>query len=124
MARLQGVWKQIGYERDVTEPLDEQGWEPRTTSGNTVVTLADGSTPIRGTFVLDPTRTQRRQLTDTFGDDAGKTFPAIYFLEGDRFGFCASDPGDERPREFRTRPGQVLRVSQRETPSASTRAAT
>ena len=120
MERLQGTWRQIAYERDgVTEPLDEQGWEPRVTfTGDTfVVRLADGSTPIRGTFKLDPTRDPKAiDWTDTFGEDAGKTFLAIYSLEGDRFTFCAAYPGQERPTEFRTRPGQVLRVHQRESP--------
>ena len=46
----------------------------------------------------------------------GKTLLAIYSLEGDRLVFCAASPGLERPPEFRTRPGQVLRVSQREKP--------
>ena len=54
--------------------------------------------------------------TDTIGEDAGKTLLAIYSLEGDRLVFCAAYPGQERPTEFRTRPGQVLRVSQRESP--------
>jgi uncharacterized protein (TIGR03067 family) len=118
LKRFQGTWKQIGYERDgLTEPLDEQGWQPRLTiSGNTfVVTLADGSTAIKGTFALDPTREPRAvDWSDTFGKDAGKTFPAIYTLEGDRLIFCAADPGQERPTEFRTRPGWVLRINQRE----------
>ena len=51
MRKLQGTWKQIGYERDgATAPLDEQGWEPRVTfaADTFVVTLADGSIPIRG----------------------------------------------------------------------------
>jgi len=59
MKKFQGTWKQIAYERDgVTEPLDEQGWEPRVTfTGDTcVVTLADGRIPIKGTYKLDPTR--------------------------------------------------------------------
>jgi len=59
MKKFQGTWKQIAYERDgVTEPLDEQGWEPRVTfTGDTfVVTLADGSVPIRGTYTIDLTR--------------------------------------------------------------------
>ena len=119
MKKLQGTWKQIAYERDgVTEPLDEQGWEPRVTfTGDTfVVTLADGSIPIRGTYKLDPTRdTKTIDWNDTIGEDAGKTLLAIYSLEGDRLVFCAAYPGQERPTEFRTRPGQVLRVSQRET---------
>ena len=118
MERLQGTWKQVGYERDgVTEPLDESGWEPRSTfAGDTfIVTLADGSTPIRGTFKLDPTRNPKTvDWTDTFGEDAGKTLLAIYRLEGDLFTFCAAYPGLGRPTEFKTRPGQVLRVCQRE----------
>jgi len=119
MKKFQGTWKQIAYEKDgVTEPLDELGWEPRVTfTGDTfVVTLADGSIAIKGLFKLDPTREPKTiDWTDTFGEDAGKTFLAIYSLEGDQLVFCAADVGQERPTEFRTQPGQVVRVSQRET---------
>ena len=118
--KFQGTWRQIAYERDgVTEPLDEQGWEPRVTfTGDTfVVTLADGSIPIKGTFKLDPSGDPKTtDWHDTIGEDAGKTLLAIYSLEGDRLVFCAAYPGQERPTEFRTRPGQVLRVSQRKMP--------
>ena len=120
MKKFQGTWKQIAYERDgMTEPLDEQGWEPRVTFvGDTfVVTLADGSIPIKGTYKLDPTRDPKTvDWMDSIGEDAGKTLLAIYSLEGDRLVFCAAYPGLERPTEFRTRPGQVLRFSQRESP--------
>jgi hypothetical protein len=51
---------------------------------------------------------------DTIGEDAGQTLLAIYALEDDRLIFCAAYPGLERPTEFRTRPGQVLRVFRRE----------
>ena len=119
LEKFQGTWKQIAYERDgVTEPHDEQGWQPHVTfSGNTfVVRLADGSIPIKGNIRLDPTcRPKAMDMTDTFGADAGKTFLAIYSLDGDRLVFCAADAGQERPTEFRTKPGQVLRVNQRET---------
>ena len=54
IAKFQGVWKQIGYERDgVSEPIDdEKDWEPQTTFIGTtfVVRIADGSIPIQGTF--------------------------------------------------------------------------
>ena len=120
MEKFQGTWKQIAYEKDgVKEPLDEHGWEPRVTfTGDTfVVTLADGSIPIKGTYNLDPTRDPKTiDWNDTIGEDAGKTLLAIYSLEGDRLVFCAAYPGQERPTEFRTRPGQVLRVSRRERP--------
>ena len=121
MRKLQGVWKQIVYERDgVSEPPDERGWEPIVAIvGDTfVVTLADGSTPISGKFRLDPTTDPKTiDWLDEVGEDAGKTIPAIYSLQGDRFTFCAAYEGGERPREFRTRPGHVLRTSQRRTPA-------
>ena len=120
MKKLQGTWKQVAYEKDgMNEPLDEQGWEPRTTfAGDTfVVTLADGSIAIKGAYKLDPTSNPKAvDWTDTFGADAGMTFPAIYALEGDQLIFCAADHGQERPMEFKTKPGLVLRVLQRETP--------
>jgi uncharacterized protein (TIGR03067 family) len=118
MEKFQGTWRQIAHERDgVADPADEWGWQPRVTfTGDTfVVTLADGSTAIKGNFRLDPTRKPKAvDWTDTFGPDAGKTFLAIYSLEGDRLVFCAADAGQERPVEFRAGPGQDLRVSQRE----------
>src|SRR5579871_2207018 len=105
MAKFQGTWKQVAHARDgVADPPEEQGWEPRTTfSGDTfVVTRADGSIAIRGTFALDPTRRPKAvDYTDTFGPDAGKTFLAIYSLDGSRLVFCAADEGQARPTEFR-----------------------
>jgi uncharacterized protein (TIGR03067 family) len=120
MKKLQGTWKQVAYERDgLTEPSDEQGWDPRVTfTGDAyVVTLADGSIPIAGTYKLDPHREPKAvDWTDTIGEDAGKTLLAIYRIEGDRHVFCAAHPGEERPTEFRTRQRQVLRAFQRERP--------
>jgi uncharacterized protein (TIGR03067 family) len=118
--KLQGTWKQIACEENgVAGAVDEFGTEPKSTftDDTFVVTLADGSLAIKGTFKLDPSREPKAiDWTDTFGADAGKTFPAIYSLEGDQLVFCAADEGQERPTEFRTRSGQVLRVCQRETP--------
>jgi uncharacterized protein (TIGR03067 family) len=123
MRELQGTWKQIVYERDGSrEPQDELGWEPSVTivDDTFTVILADGTIVIKGTYRIDVTQQPRAiDWTDTFGADAGKTFPAIYVVEGDRMTFCAADDGQARPTEFTTRPGQVLRVSQRVTPSAS-----
>src|SRR5215467_11954606 len=96
IAKFQGSWKQIGYERDgVREPIDdEQDWRPRTTFIGTtfVVRIADGSVPIRGTFNLDLSQNPKAiDGTDTHGADAGKTFLAIYSLEADKLIFCAAD---------------------------------
>jgi uncharacterized protein (TIGR03067 family) len=121
LEKFQGTWEQVAYERDgVAEPVDEEhGWKPRTTFvGNTfVVTITDGSTPIRGTFVIDPTKDPKIvDYTDTHGPDAGKTFPAIYVFEGDRFVFCAANAGQPRPTSFKTKSGEVLRVNVRVRP--------
>ena len=117
---LQGAWQQVIYEKDgMKEPLDEQGWEPKTIiSGDTfTVILADGSIPIKGTFKLDSSHTPKTvAFTDTFGEDAGKTFSGIYSLDGDKFSFCVSDSGQEHPKEFKTMPGHVLRISRRAVP--------
>src|SRR6476659_6079589 len=117
LQRFRGTWKQVAYERDgVKQPLDEQGWDPSTTFTDSefVVTLADGSVPIRGTYRIDPAQSPKTiDWTDTIGEDAGKTLLAIYAFQDDRFTFCAAYPGLERPTEFHTRPGQVLRVFER-----------
>jgi uncharacterized protein (TIGR03067 family) len=118
--KFQGTWKQIACEKDgVADTVDEFGREPKSTFTDEtfVVALADGRIAIKGTFKLDPTREPKTiDWTDTFGEDAGKTFLAIYYLENDQLIFCAADEGQERPTEFRTRLGQVLRVCRRETP--------
>ena len=126
LEKFQGTWKQLTYEKDgIKEHADEHGWEPSVTfTGNTfVVTLADGSVPIKGTFTVDPTRSPKTiEYTDTFGADAGKTFPGIYILEADLLVFCVGDPGEKRPTAFRTRRGQVMRIIRREKPGVCTSA--
>ncbi len=117
-ARLQGQWRQVAYERNGhADPQDDEvDWAPVCTFiGNRfVVTIADGSTPIAGTFRLDPTRQPKSiDWTDTQGADAGKTFLAIYTLEGDNFSFCAAMEGRPRPTRFATEEGQVLRTNVR-----------
>jgi uncharacterized protein (TIGR03067 family) len=124
IAKFQGIWKQTGYERDgVREPIDdEKDWDSRSTFIGTtfIVRIADGSIPIQGTFKLDLTRNPKAiDYTDTHGADAGKTFLAIYSLEGDNLIFCAARDGQSRPTEFKTKLGEVLRVLQRVSSSTS-----
>jgi uncharacterized protein (TIGR03067 family) len=115
--RLQGTWQQIECEANgVKNPPEDYGLHLISifTHDTFVVTRADGSIVINGTFTLDPTQHPKAiDWTDTFGTDAGKTFPAIYTLDEQRFIFCASDDGQPRPTEFRTKDGEVLRILQR-----------
>ena len=117
-AKFQGTWRQIAHVRNgVADPPEERGWNPRAThTGNEfVVTLADGSIAIKGTYSLDPTQDPKAvDFTDTFGADAGLTFLAIYKIEGDLLTFCAANAGQERPTEFTSGAGHDLRICQRE----------
>ena len=116
--RLQGTWQQTHCEADgVVAPEEDYGSHPfcRFEGHRFVVTRTDGEVVIEGTFVLDPTATPKTiDWTDTAGADAGKTFPAIYELQGDRLVFCAADENLPRPTRLdRTAKGQVIRVHER-----------
>jgi hypothetical protein len=81
MQRLQGTWKQVGYERDgISDPVDELGWEPKVTfsEANYQVTLADGSIPIKGTYKLDPGQTPNlpRRVSSDVGAVGAGAFPS------------------------------------------------
>ena len=119
--KFQGSWRQTYCEvGGISHPADEVGSESSCTfiDNTFVVRRADGRIVIEGTFVIDPTREPKTVYwTDTFGADAGKTFPAIYAYEGDQMIFCVGDEAQQPPSAFRTRAGteEVLRIHQRET---------
>lgn len=50
---------------------------------------------------------------DTYGEDAGKTFPAIYEITTDRLSFCVANEGMSRPRAFEAKVGHTLRFFKR-----------
>jgi uncharacterized protein (TIGR03067 family) len=48
------------------------------------------------------------EITGTDGPNKGKTFPAIYKLEGDTLTICYDLSGKARPTEFKSKPGTLL----------------
>jgi uncharacterized protein (TIGR03067 family) len=112
LAALQGSWEQVDFEENgVANPPDEYGAPGAITTfhqNHFAVRTADGTLLLEGTFALDDVA-KTVDWTDTMGPDAGKTLPAIYRLEGNRFVFIAADAGAPRPTEFRTRAGQTMR---------------
>jgi uncharacterized protein (TIGR03067 family) len=112
---LQGRWEQLSLEIDgVVNPPDDlspPGGVTTFTGDRFAVHDPDGALLLEGTFTLDAS-TDPKQVnwTDAIGPDAGKTLPAIYRLEGDHFVFIAADAGAPRPAEFRTGPGQIMRI--------------
>jgi uncharacterized protein (TIGR03067 family) len=112
LAALQGSWEQVDFEENgVTNPPDEYGAPGAITTFNQnhfAVRTADGALLLEGTFELDDDA-KTIDWMDTIGADAGKTLPAIYKLDGDRFVFIAAEAGAPKPTEFRTRAGQTMR---------------
>lgn len=60
-----------------------------------------------GTFKFDSSKKPKAsETTYTEGPNKGKTFKGIYLIDGDKMKFCrAGSPDDERPTEFKTKPG-------------------
>src|SRR3954462_7745004 len=103
LAALQGSWQQVGFEENgVVDPPDTYGAPGAITTFHQkhfAVRTVEGLLLLEGTFELDASP-NTIDWTDTMGADAGKTLPAIYSLEGDRFIFIAAEPGAPRPTEF------------------------
>ncbi len=119
LSLLQGRWQQIAYERDgKAEPVDqEKGWSPVTEIlGETFsVTIASGETVLKGVFRIDPSCMPKAiDWIDKSGSYASEQpIKAIYTLTEREFVFCAAYDGQERPGEFKTMAGQVLRKMHR-----------
>lgn len=82
-------------------------------------TVTVGKNPDRGTVKLDPSATPKAMdVTGTEGPNKGKTFPAIYELDGDTLRICYDLGGKARPTEFKTAAGtqQFLVTYKRQKP--------
>ena len=65
--------------------------------------------PDRGTYTLDSdAKPKGMTITGTEGPNRGKTFPAIYELNGDTLRICYDLSGAKRPTEFKTSAGTKL----------------
>lgn len=68
-----------------------------------------GEQPDRGTYTIDSAATPKSMtITGTAGPNSGKTFPAIYELEGDTLRICYDLSGASRPTEFKSIAGTGL----------------
>jgi len=56
-----------------------------------------------GTLTIDPDKKPRSMtITGTEGPNKGKTFPAIYEIDGDSLKICYALNGKEAPKEFKS----------------------
>jgi len=108
---IQGVWKQVAVSGGGDgDEFGGPGIQAIVSGNRFDVRAQDGALLLEGSFKLDSSKLPRQiDWTDDIGADAGKTLPAIYTLDADRFVFVAADPGAPRPTAFRAGPGQVMR---------------
>jgi uncharacterized protein (TIGR03067 family) len=65
--------------------------------------------PDKGTWSIDATaKPKGMKVVGVKGPNAGKTFPAIYELNGDTLRICYDLSGAKRPAEFKTKPDTKL----------------
>jgi uncharacterized protein (TIGR03067 family) len=68
-----------------------------------------GTQPDKGTYTLDSSsRPKGMTIAGTEGPNQGRTFPAIYELEGDTLRICYDLSGAKRPTEFKSLAGTRL----------------
>jgi uncharacterized protein (TIGR03067 family) len=106
---IQGTWKPTKA---------ELGGQPMPDSLLQIITLKldggkyavrVGDSPDDGTYTLDAAAKPKAiTVTGTVGPNAGKTFPAIYELDGDTLRICYDLSGTKRPAEFKSVAGTQL----------------
>jgi uncharacterized protein (TIGR03067 family) len=68
-----------------------------------------GAHPDKGTYTIDSTtKPKSMTVTGTEGPNIGKTFPAIYELNGDTLRICYDLSGAKHPAEFKSMAGTRL----------------
>jgi uncharacterized protein (TIGR03067 family) len=116
--KFNGSWVQTRCNSDGIENSNEvYGLTPIVTfNENTfLVASTEGTILIKGTFSLNTNATLKEiNWTDTYGNDAGKTFPAIYEISESTLSFCAANENMCRPRAFEPRIGHTIRTFTRQ----------
>jgi len=106
---VQGLWKPLKAELG-GQPMAEEILKMitlRLGDGRYVVTV--GGQLDKGTCAIDSsTQPKGMTITGTEGPNQGKTFPAIFELEGDTLRICYDLSGKRRPTEFKSLPGTRL----------------
>ena len=103
---LKGTWKLTEATLGGTK-LPEAAIAPlRLELGDGTYALTGAESPDRGTIAVDATKKPKSiDVTGTDGPNKGKTFPAIYELQGDLLRICYDLSGKKRPAEFKSTKG-------------------
>ncbi len=107
---LEGVWKLVSVELN-GQPLSmEKLQDSRLTVQGPKYSFKLGDIRLEMTHVMHPDKQpQAMEMTIVEGSDKGKTFHAIYKLDGNTLTICRhSQPDMPRPTEFGTKPDSGL----------------
>jgi len=106
---LQGAWAPVKAELG-GQPMPEVVLKTISLKlGDGTYAVLVGDKPDNGVFKVDSsTMPKSMDVTGTDGPNKGKTFPAIYELEGETLRICYDLSGVKRPTEFKTVAGTKL----------------
>lgn len=100
---LAGTWQPVEAELGGQKFPDEILRTMKLTMSDDRYTVNAGGQVDSGTFKLQPSTTPKAiDITGTEGPNEGKTFLAIYQLQGDTLLVCYDLAGQQRPAEFKT----------------------
>jgi uncharacterized protein (TIGR03067 family) len=106
---IQGTWKPAGAELAGHRLSDRLTARITLTLSDGAYTVTVGDSTDKGTYKIDPSTHPRSiTLTGTEGPHQGKTFAAIYELDGDILRICYDLTGQQAPKDFKTEPNTKL----------------
>jgi uncharacterized protein (TIGR03067 family) len=106
---LQGTWLPTAAEL-AENPFDEATLKAmKLVLEGDKYTVTVGKSVDKGAIKIDPTaKPKTMDIIGTNGANQGKTFLAIYELNGDTLRVCYDLSGKVRPTEFKTKKGELL----------------
>ncbi|MEJ0089539.1 MAG: TIGR03067 domain-containing protein [Limisphaerales bacterium] len=121
LAGLQGEWSMVSGSAD-GQPMPDgmRKQMKRVCTGDEATVWMAGQIYLQAKIAVDPSKKPKTiDYQMTRGFTKGKTQLGIYELDGDMFKSCFGKPGDERPTDFTTKPGdgRTLSVWKRKTPA-------
>jgi len=113
MAQLQGEWSMVSGSDDGQPLPDEMRRQAkRVCKGGESATTMAGQIYFTAKITIDPSKKLKTidyQMPEGF--TKGKTQLGIYELDSDIFKSCFGAPGDERPTDFTSKPGDGRTLS-------------
>src|SRR5262245_26469518 len=105
--QLQGQWSMASGSADGVElPEAMRQSAKRVCKGDETTVTVNGQVFMKARFTLDPTKKPKSIDYDMVGGTTkGMKQLGIYELESNTVRFCFAAPGDERPAEFSSKPG-------------------